>query len=616
MNHNRTDTATSQGRGNILIVDDNPEDLRLLSQMLVSQRYEVRTVTDGSQALAVVYSNLPDLILLDIKMPEMDGYQVCQHLKADEQTRDIPVIFISALEETQDKVKAFTIGGVDYITKPFQIKEVLARVKTHLALRNVQKQLQVANDELERRLQELARSEANYREIFNSANDAIAIHDIKIGQVLDVNQRMCEMYGYTKAEARKLGVGDLYAGEPPYTQQEALQWIEKAAKGQPQLFEWQCKDKAGGLFWAEVNLKRVFIGGEDRVLAVIRDITERKRAEKALRDSEERLRWLVENAEDIIFLQDLEGRYLYYNGPSRYGLTVDDVLGKTSFDLHEPAAAAKVMAELEQVTSSGKAHTFENNIVWQGESLWFIDHKYPVKDAERRIVGVGTISRNITDRKQAEEQIRAALQEKEAMLAEIHHRVKNNLQIVSSLLNFQADYAQDEQTLEIIRDTQRRVKSMALIHEQLYRAPDLAQIDFTKYVQDLVSGLFAAYRTNAGYIALRLDIGTVYLPIKKAIPCGLLINELVSNALKYAFPPDRDRSPELVDEIRVAFHPGEEGEYTLTVSDNGVGLPPDFTFPNEHTLGMRLIDIFTQQLEGAIKWHSEAGTTCQITFGS
>jgi serine phosphatase RsbU (regulator of sigma subunit) len=136
----------------ILIVDDTPDNLRLLSQILTEQGYRVRAVTSGSRALASVEVSLPDLILLDIRMPEMDGYEVCERLKTDAKAKDIPIIFISALNEIQDKVKAFTVGGVDYVTKPFQFEEVLARVETHLALRKLQKQLQIANEKMEQEL--------------------------------------------------------------------------------------------------------------------------------------------------------------------------------------------------------------------------------------------------------------------------------------------------------------------------------------------------------------------------------------------------------------------------------------------------------------------------------
>jgi signal transduction histidine kinase len=141
--------------GNLLVVDDTPANLRLLSGMLSEQGYKVRSVISGAMALTAAQAAPPDLILLDINMPEINGYEVCQRLKADPKTADIPVIFISALGETDDKVRAFAAGGVDYITKPFHLAEVLARVQSHIALRTMQKQLQQANMTLERQVQEL-----------------------------------------------------------------------------------------------------------------------------------------------------------------------------------------------------------------------------------------------------------------------------------------------------------------------------------------------------------------------------------------------------------------------------------------------------------------------------
>lgn len=155
--------STADGaKANLLIVDDKPANLRLLASMLVEQGYKVRSAINGPLALTAARSAPPDMILLDINMPEMNGYEVCERLKADESTREIPIIFISALDETQDKVRAFTVGGVDYITKPFQLEEVLARVETHLALRQLQKQLQDANKRFEDELALAAEIQASF----------------------------------------------------------------------------------------------------------------------------------------------------------------------------------------------------------------------------------------------------------------------------------------------------------------------------------------------------------------------------------------------------------------------------------------------------------------------
>jgi sigma-B regulation protein RsbU (phosphoserine phosphatase) len=155
-------TPHSSGQNDILIVDDTPANLRLLSQMLTQRGHRVRAVTSGPRALASIQMSLPNLILLDIKMPEMNGYEVCERLKADDQTRDVPVIFISALDELQDKVRAFAMGGVDYITKPFQVEEVVARVETHLTLRRLQEQLESANQRMARELALAGQMQASF----------------------------------------------------------------------------------------------------------------------------------------------------------------------------------------------------------------------------------------------------------------------------------------------------------------------------------------------------------------------------------------------------------------------------------------------------------------------
>jgi PleD family two-component response regulator len=162
------DSQVDKSEQKILIVDDNPVNLRLLSKMLATQGYNVFSVEDGPQALVEALSISPDLILLDIMMPKMDGYEVCQRLKANEQTRNIPVIFISALSEMEDIIQALTIGGVDYITKPFRAEEVFARVQTHLALQSLQKQLQIANRELAGRNEQLQKRNAELQEALST----------------------------------------------------------------------------------------------------------------------------------------------------------------------------------------------------------------------------------------------------------------------------------------------------------------------------------------------------------------------------------------------------------------------------------------------------------------
>ncbi len=214
-------------------------------------------------------------------------------------------------------------------------------------------------------------------------------------------------------------------------------------------------------------------------------------------------------------------------------------------------------------------------------------------------------------RQQVEAQLQASLREKEAMLQEIHHRVKNNLQIVTSLLNLQAERAQDSRLAAILRDSQNRVRSMAYIHERLYRSPDLAQIDFAEYTRALADHLLNSYQSeDQRTVDVRVEIGEdAHLSVDTAIPCGLIVNELVSNALKHAFPPGW-KTPGLVT---IAMQQTPHG-YMLKVQDNGVGLPADLDVRRAHSLGLELVTILAQQLGGALKIDRDAGTAFTITF--
>ena len=214
----------------------------------------------------------------------------------------------------------------------------------------------------------------------------------------------------------------------------------------------------------------------------------------------------------------------------------------------------------------------------------------------------------IERRVEAEVRITASLQEKEVLLKEIHHRVKNNLQIISSLLNLQSGYIDDSQTLEMFRESQSRIQSMALIHEKLYQSEDLARVDFAEYVQNLVSFLMRSYGRGAGVVDTEIDVAPVFLNLDTSIPCGLIISELMTNALKYAFPQGRG------GKVYVRLQPQEEGMYTLVVGDDGVGFPEDIDFMDTESLGLQLVTTLTDQLDGTIELDRSAGTEFRIVF--
>ena len=218
------------------------------------------------------------------------------------------------------------------------------------------------------------------------------------------------------------------------------------------------------------------------------------------------------------------------------------------------------------------------------------------------------LRRDITERKRTEEQIRASLREKEVLLKEIHHRVKNNMQVIISLLNLQSKHVKDKRDWEIFKDSQNRIKSMALIHDKLYQSKDLASINFAEYIENLARHLFNTYSVSSSAIKLVADIKDVPLDIDTAIPCGLIINELISNSLKYAFPDGRE------GEIQIKLYASKDDTFSLIVRDNGIGLPEDLDFRNTKSLGLQVVVALVEQLKGTIELDRSEGTAFKIVF--
>jgi two-component sensor histidine kinase/CheY-like chemotaxis protein len=231
-----------------------------------------------------------------------------------------------------------------------------------------------------------------------------------------------------------------------------------------------------------------------------------------------------------------------------------------------------------------------------------IAHKRNEEELERRV------RQRTVELADANDQLKASLREKEVLLREVHHRVKNNLQVISSLLNLQSKYIKDEQAREMFKECQGRVRSMALIHQRLCQSKNLAQINFAAHVQDLAASLFRAYGIGPDVVSLKVEVDDVVLGIDTIIPCTLIIHELVTNALKYAFAGGR--SGEIVVELRAE----PDGRFRLVVRDNGVGLPQDFDYRTAGSLGLQIVVALTEQLEGSLEVINRTGTAFVLTF--
>jgi len=337
-----------------------------------------------------------------------------------------------------------------------------------------------------------------------------------------------------------------------------------------------------------------------------------KRAEQALKESEERYRDLVEKAGIAILIDDEKGNIKYANKKASelYGYSLKEMRKQSIQSLVHPDDI-EIVTKFHKSRVQGKrapsSYVFRG--VKKDGSIRYLELDATQNKKGENITGTRLYIKDVTERKKAEEQIKASLREKEVLLQEVHHRVKNNMQLISSLFNLQSGRIKDKQAFEIFKSSQNRVKSMALIHERLYQSKDLTRVDFAEYSQSLTTHLFSSHGINTNVIKFYINIKDVFLDINTAIPCSLIINELVSNSLKYAFPDDKK------GEIKIAMRPLNKNEVELVVSDDGVGIPKEVDFRNTETLGLHLVNILVEdQLHGAIKLDRERGTIFHIRF--
>lgn len=345
------------------------------------------------------------------------------------------------------------------------------------------------------------------------------------------------------------------------------------------------------------------------VHGVSRDITERKRIEAALRESEEKYRNLFENANEAIFVVQ-DGRLVFSNPKTVEWLEYSAAeLMSLPFQQHLHPDDAALVAErhVRRMRGDSVPAVYSFRVRGRtGTERW-------VAISAVRILWEGrpatlNFASDVTEHRKAEEAVQAALREKEVLLKEVHHRVKNNMQIISSLFSLQADTIKDEEVRRILKEGQSRVRSMALVHEKLYQSSTLSKIDFGGYLQSLAIHLFQALTVDSAKVRLEKDLGEVFLDINTAVPCGLLANELIANALEHAFPGSRRGV------IRMGLRRLAGGDVELRVADDGPGFPEGLDFRQTNSLGLQIVNLLVSQLQGTIELDRRTGTAFTIRF--
>ncbi len=352
-----------------------------------------------------------------------------------------------------------------------------------------------------------------------------------------------------------------------------------------------------------------FISKRQYTIHLEEQIRERTRR---LEESEKELRNIFDSAHDAIIILEPHNEIVYDANDRAceiYGFSRQEFIGMSLLDISKDIEQGRQRVKEIETLQPGDYLNFETVQFRKDGSEMFLEVNASVINYRGKLA-ILSINRDVSRRKQAELQIKKSLQEKEILLKEIHHRVKNNLQVISSLLDLQADALGDRHISKAIQDSKDRIYSMALIHENLYQFGDLARINGSEYIHNLVGYIFGVHGDLAKNIVYRVKIETpsLALDLDTAVPIGLILTELLSNAMKHAFPPGKK------GEIHIAVRPGIPGMLTLEVRDNGVGIPPELNVRESRSLGLQLVHLLTQQVKGTIEMKRNKGTTVTITF--
>ena len=463
--------------------------------------------------------------------------------------------------------------------------------------------------EIKKAEQVLRESKERYRDLFENASDMIFAVDGK-GHFLYANKSFRETLGYSIKELEKHVLGMVVINH----EIKACDNLFDGFATKPMELEFVSKDGRTIKAFGDSSVRKKE-GEPDMIRAIFRDITDLRRHEQAALEQAARLESVFNSTENLMmWTLDLEGKITSFNKNFEVWsrnefptLRLDDTdfIG-TLKEIVDPDA---YQGQMDNFTSAytGKPQQFELPLVnAHGNSIWMEVFLNPVK-VKNTMGEISCIAYDITDRKEIDRRILGSLKEKEVLLQEVHHRVKNNLQVISSILNIQSSFVDDERTLQLLEESQRRIKTMSYIHESLYQTADFSSIEFTDYINTLSRNLIQSYAAIDTEVTLHTDFDNIFLNLDQAIPCGLIVNELVSNAMKYAY--GGRAKGELFISIKE-----NDGKVTMEVRDNGVGLPENFKYEESESLGIYLVYALVEQLDADIQVESDSGTSFLLTF--
>lgn len=454
----------------------------------------------------------------------------------------------------------------------------------------------------------LEESEVKYRNLMENSLAGVCI--IQNQMIRYCNRQFLQIFDYTKS-SEVVGTSISRFLYPPLFENETPSVEDRI----PRKGRVECKGirKDGKVLDLDLMYSEIQYEGKPAIQVTLVDTTDRKQTEEALKRERDLAQKYLDVAGVMLMVLSKDGDIQLMNkkGCQILGMEEQEIVEKNWFEEFIPRSwRTKVKKQFSTLFSQPglPVHYFENPVITStGKERLMAFYVTLLTDPFGQLLGWLCSGEDITERKNMEDRMKKELEEKQILLKEVHHRVKNNLQIIISLLNLELYQLKDPTILNVLEVTMQRIRSMAMIHERLYHTEDFTHIDFKDYVESLLSELFLLYEVGHR-IQYELDVENVYLNIETAIPCGLILNELITNAIKHAFPNGRE------GKIRIVFRTLPDAYYELVVQDNGIGMS-EMSFSSEKTsLGLKLVEVLTQQLGGSYEIKQDKGSTIFIRF--
>lgn len=585
-------------RKKILLVEDEIIIAMNEANLLIENGYDVIMATSGKKAIERI-GNTPDisLILMDIDLGKgIDGTETAKIIL---EYKNIPIVFLTSHVEKDviSKVKEITRYG--YIIKGSNDFVLLSSIEMAYELFDSH--------------QKTKESEQRFKSLFHKHNAIMLLIKPDSGEIVDANLSAEKFYGYSLNKLKEMNIYQINTLDIKLIQEERL----RAEKEERNYFIFPHKLSNGEIRTVEVHSSPISMENETVLFSIIHDITDREKTAKALNESEKLYRLLAENSNDVIWTMNLNWEFMYVS-PSVFqlrGFTPEEVKKQKPEEVISPNSLPLI-----QEAFSRMLLNVENDTVKKHETDYF-QVEQPCKDGstvmteatarlaqdeDGNFIVVG-ITRDITKRKEVEDRIKTLLNEKDLLLKEVHHRIKNNMATIGSLLSLQASTIKDPEASKALKESRDRVKTMSDIYDKLYKTTEYNNLNIKEYLSNIIQDISDSYNfTNK--ITIRKNIQDFDIDTKIAFPMGVIITELITNSLKYAFPNN------ISGNIDINIYLSDSNNAILSVSDNGIGIPEYIIRSRDFGFGLNLVDILAQQIDGRFEIFNHNGSKFDVIF--